>query len=48
MNFVLPNCNADFRTKLTVGFAERSFAAELMDKHLFDVQELGDGAKEKT
>ena len=48
MNFVHPKCNADFTAKLTMGFGENSFAAELMDKRLFDVQELSDAQEEKT
>jgi len=34
------NGNAGALTRLTAGLAERSFTAELMDKRLFDVQEL--------
>jgi hypothetical protein len=36
-----PKGNAESLTRLTTGLAEKSFTAELMDKRLFDVQELG-------
>ena len=48
MNFVRTSCNAESTTKLTAGLAESSLGAELMDKRLFDVQELSDGQEEKA
>jgi len=36
-----PKGNAEPLTRLTTGLAEKSFTPELMDKRLFDVQELG-------
>jgi len=38
--FCSHKCDAESTTKLTAAIAEKSVAAELMDKRLFDVQEL--------
>ena len=40
--------NAEALTKLTTRLAEKSLTAELMDKRLFDVQELGRWRERKS